>query len=154
MKSTLVRWMGALAAIAMLAIPVVGSPAQAAAPVASSARFLEGTWVAPVSGFGDPEICGSNGFCTGWEKVTITKVKGHAAKGTWQYRAKQGDRWSAPLPVYFVVRAASDGTWEVYGSDGGGTYEGVYTPWTGALEMAYMSPGDTAYTLYFPFTKK
>lgn len=149
MKKTLARMSGVLVAILCLGAPaVIAAPAQAA----SSAAFLKGTWVGPLSGFNDPDFCGGYTHCTGTEKITITKVKGHAAKGTWQYRS--GNSWSDPAPATFVVRHADDGTWEVYGSHVGGTYEGVYTPWTGVLEMAYMSPGEVSGTLFFKLTKK
>lgn len=151
MKKALLRSMAALSAVLCLAVPLpvlVAAPAQAA----SSAAFLKGTWVGPLQGFNDPAFCGGYTHCTGTEKITITKVKGHAAKGTWQYLA--GDAWSKPQPATFVVRAVGDGTWEVYGSHAGGTYDGVYTPWTGVLEMAYMAPGDVSGTLFFKLTKK
>ena len=138
-----------LAAAGLIALPaVVAAPAQAA----SSAAFLKGTWVGPFTGFSDPDFCGGYTHCTGTEKITITKVKGHAAKGTWQYDS--GGGWSDPAPVTFVVRAASDGTWEIYGSHPDGVYEGVYTPWTGTLEMAFMDPGEVTGTLFFTLTKK
>ena len=149
MKQTLIRSLAALAAILCLGMPaLIAAPAQAA----SSAAFLKGTWVGPLQGFDTPDFCGGYGHCTGMEKIKITKVKGHAAKGTWQYLA--GDSWSDPQPVTFVVRAASDGTWEVYGAHVGGVYEGVFTPWTGVLEMAFMSPDEVGGTLFFKLTKK
>ena len=149
MKPWIFRTTAALTAIICLGAPaLVAAPAQASA----SAAFLKGTWVGPLQGFNSPDFCGGYTHCTGTEKIKITKVKGHAAKGTWQYLA--GDAWSAPEPATFVVRAAGDGTWEVYGSHVGGTYEGVYTPWTGVLEMAYMAPGEVNGTLFFKLTKQ
>lgn len=151
MTSAMYRSLAALAAIACLAVPtLMSAPAQAA----SSAAFLKGTWVGPLQGFTSPEFCGGHGHCTGTEKITITKVKGRAAKGTWQYRSDSGGGWTDPQPLSFVVRAADDGTWEVYGSHVGGVYEGVYTPWTGVLELAYMSPEDVGGTIFMKLTKK
>lgn len=149
MKSTVKRAAVALAGACLLAATALGAtPAQAA----SSAAFMKGTWVGPLSGFTDPDFCGGYTHCTGKEKITITKVKGHAAKGTWQYNS--GGGWSAPEAVTFVVWAAADGTWSVSGSHVGGVYDGVYTPWTGVLDMAYMAPGDVGGTLFFSLTKK
>ena len=54
----------------------------------------------------------------------------------------------------FAVRAVGNGTWQVYGSHPGGVYDGIYTPWTGELEMAFMSPDDVSGTLFFTLTKK
>jgi len=145
------RLVTVIVAVACLTVPVlVSAPAQAA----SSAAFLKGTWVGPLHGYTSPEFCGGHGLCTGTEKITITKVKGHAAKGTWQYRSDAGGGWTDPQPLSFVVRAAADGTWEVYGSHVGGVYEGVYTPWTGVLELAYMSPNDVGGTIFMKLTKK
>ena len=145
MKKTALRLFATLLAVLCLGAPaLMATPAQAS----SSAAFLKGTWVGPCSGFFDGSTCG------GEEKITVTKVKGHAAKGTWQYRSDSSASWSKPSQITFVVRAASDGTWEVYGSDDGGSYEGVYTPWTGQLELAYMAPGDVSGTLFFKLTKK
>ena len=149
MKSPLTRVVLSLAAACLLAVPVVAAPP---AQAASSAAFLKGTWVGPMSGFTDPAFCGGYTHCTGTEKITITKVKGHAAKGTWQY--KSGGGWSDPEPLTFVVRAVGNGTWQVYGSHPGGVYDGIYTPWTGVLEMAFMSPDDVSGTLFFTLTKK
>ena len=149
MKKAALRTMTALAAVLCLGLPaLVAAPAHAS----SSAAFLKGTWVGPLQGFTSPDFCGGHGHCTGREKITITKVKGRAAKGTWQYLA--GDSWSDPQPVTFIVRAAGDGTWEVYGAHEGGVYEGVFTPWTGVLEMAFMSPDAVGGTLFFTLTKK
>lgn len=149
MKSTLKRAVVALAGTCLVAATALGaSPAQAA----SSAAFMKGTWVGPLSGFTDPDFCGGYTHCTGKEKITITKVKGHAAKGTWQYTS--GGGWSAPEPVTFVVWAAADGTWSVSGSHAGGVYDGVYTPWTGVLDMSYMAPGEVGGTLFFTLKKK
>ena len=149
MKSPLKRAAVAFAAVCLLALPVAAAaPAQAA----SSAAFLKGTWVGPLSGFTSPQFCGGHGMCLGREKITITKVKGHAARGTWEYHT--GGGWSDPQPVTFVVRAVGDGTGQVYGSHPGGVYDGVYTPWTGVLEMAFMSPDDVGGTLFFKLTKK
>jgi len=143
------RALTVLASACLLAAPVLAAtPAHAA----SSAAFLKGTWVGPMSGFTDPDFCGGYTHCTGKEKITITKVKGHAAKGTWQYNS--GGGWSAPAPVTFVVWAGVDGTWSVSGSHVGGVYDGVYTPWTGVLEMSFMSPDEVGGTLYFKLTKK
>jgi len=143
------RALTVLASACLLAAPVLAAtPAHAA----SSAAFLKGTWVGPMSGFTDPDFCGGYTHCTGKEKITITKVKGHAAKGTWQYNS--GGGWSAPAPVTFVAWAAADGTWSVSGSHVGGVYDGVYTPWTGVLEMSFMSPDEVGGTLFFKLTKK
>lgn len=149
MKSTLKSAVIAVASACLLAVPVVAAaPAQAA----SSASFLKGTWVGPLSGFTDPQFCGGHGHCLGTEKIIITKVKGHAAKGTWQYNS--GGGWSAPEPVTFIVRSAGDGIWDINGSHSGGVYDGTYTPWTGIIEMSYMAPGDVGGTLFFKLTKK
>ena len=104
MKSPLTRGVLSLATFCLLVVPVVApSPVQAA----SSAAVLKGTWVGPMSGFTSPEFCGGHGLCLGSKKITITKVKGHAAKGTWQY--KSGGGWSDPEPLTFVVRAVGNG---------------------------------------------
>ena len=154
MKSPLQRVVSSLAAACLLAALVAAVPLVAASPAqaSSSAAFLKGTWVGPMSGFTSPEFCGGHGLCLGSKKITITKVKGHAAKGTWQY--KSGGGWSDPQPLTFVVRAVGNGTWQVHGSHPGGVYDGVYTPWTGELEMAFMSPDDVGGTLFFTLTKK
>ena len=145
MKQVLVRSIAAFAAVLCLGMPaLVAAPAHAA----SSAAFLKGTWVGACTGFY------VGGSCAGDEKIKITKVKGHAAKGTWQYRASADESWSSPSQATFVVRAVGDGTWEVYGSDDNGTYEGVYTPWTGHLELAYMKSGPNGATFFFDLTRK
>jgi hypothetical protein len=50
--------------------------------------------------------------------------------------------------------AEGDGTWEVYGADDEGVYEGVLNPWTGTLELTYMAQGPKGGTLYFNLKKK
>lgn len=145
MKKALLRTMAALAAVLCMVVPAaVAAPAQAA----SSAAFLKGTWVGSSQGYWEGR------HTEGMQKIVISTTKGHAAKGTWQYRSSSSSQWGKPAAVSFVVRSCSDGTLEVYGSDESGSYEGVYTPWTGVLEMAYMAPGEASGTLFFKLTKK
>lgn len=145
MKSVTHRTAIAIVAVATLALTgLVASPAQAS----PAAKVLSGTWVGTSEGYFD------GGYSSGQEKIVITKVKRHSAKGTWQYRSSSADRWSAPEPATFTVRAQAGGTWEVYGSDAEGVYGGVLDPSTGVLELAYMSAGPQGGTLFFQMTKR
>ncbi len=135
----------AFVAVATLALTgLVVSPAQAA----PAATVLSGTWLGTSEGYFD------GGYTSGREKIVITKVKRHSAKGAWQYRSSSADRWSAPEPATFAVRAEGDGTWEVYGSDAEGVYVGALDPSTGVLKLTYMAAGPQGGTLFFTMTKK
>lgn len=144
---TALRLVGVVAGLVLASM--LAAPSQAA----PSAAVLRGTWVGPATGYA-LQSCGGHGVCLGSEKIVITKTKGHAAKGTWQYRAQGARAWSKPQPVTFAVRAEGHGTWEVYGADASGVYEGVLDPATGVLELTYMSPGPDGITLFFKLTKK
>lgn len=108
---SLIVLVGALA----LVVPTAANAAPADPTKGDPARALVGRWVGTFAGYYNGE------YVTGGQKIVITNAKGHVAKGTWQSRETDG-RWSAPLPVQFVVHVDEDV--DVWGQDAEGYYDG------------------------------
>lgn len=139
-----------LAALSLTVLALVVAPAGAQADSSRGtddpAAVLVGRWVGSYAGFVDGR------YVSGGEKIIITKAKGHAAKGTWQYKGSSG-RWSAPLPVQFIVSVDVGGVVTVRGADGEGVYDGeLVSP--NRLVFAYSDPQPELTALRFTLSRR
>lgn len=134
-----------LALAALIAVPASAQPAKSRA-TDDPASVLVGRWVGSYSGFVDGR------YVSGGEKIVITKAKGYAAKGTWQYKGSSG-HWSKPAPVQFVVTIDADGVVGVRGADGEGTYDGELVS-ANRLVFAYLDPQPELTALRFSVTRR
>lgn len=135
----------ALATAALVALPAASQAATSRAEAAEGVTLV-GTWVGTYNGYVDGR------YVAGDEKIIITKARGAAAKGTWQYRAK-GKKWSAPLPVHLIVTADADGSIAVRGVDGEGVYDGELVS-TDRLTFVYSDPQPELTALRLDLTRR
>jgi hypothetical protein len=112
------------------------------------AAALKGTWVGSSEGYdGDKATAG-------FEKIVVSEVKGRSALGTWQYRTKTDEPWSAPIRATFTLFPNDASGWVVAGSDSNGVYTGELSA-EGDLTLAYMHGiGRSVMTLQFQLTKQ
>lgn len=131
------------------AVALTGGAWALAVPAQASdtgGSHLVGRWVGHFHGY-DGGV-----FEKGQEKIVITKSKGNAAYGTWQWRF-DGGHWSAPEPASFVVMPLRAGIFDVLGADGNGAYEGLLRgndEWV----MSYVGSSPTLQGLYMRLTKR
>jgi len=132
MGEVMANTLRALFAMLLTATALVAAPAAAKAASDDPAEVLVGRWVGSYSGYVDGR------YVKGREKIVITEAQGYAAKGTWQYKSGN-DRWSAPLPVQFIISIDADGVVGVRGVDGEGVYDGELVS-ANRLVVSYSDP--------------
>ncbi len=124
----------------LVAIPT----AQADAQMADS---LIGTWVGTSHGYD------GNKVTAGFEKIVINEATGRSALGTWQYRVKAEEPWSAPILATFTVFPNDASGFVVAGADRNGVYTGELSA-EGELTLAYLHINGRPMSLQFQLARQ
>ena len=133
-------------AASFLFVAWVASPMTYAADQDMASSML-GTWVGTSDGYEGDHVA------TGFEKIVISEVNGRAALGTWQYRKKSDEPWSAPIRATFTVFPNDASGYVVAGADSGGIYTGELSA-EGELTLGYMQTTRQPMVLQFRLSKQ